>query len=576
MEAIELISQDLFDKIRSRFSNLEMGDELGNVTKDPQKARFFDFDFVLEGANLGRISISINQRGNLKIFYGKGLLEDHDAFVQHQWFKFLKEMRKFAKRRRLRFDTRDITKSNLSKEDFQFLASTGTKENTMSESRLFGSSKTSYRPLEKTRLILRHRKPVDDSVRGARSRNIEAIFVENADGERFKFPFIDLSGAKAMQRHCANGGRPHDDHGKEIISMSEERAKLRAFRNKVGKHDSMQSEANEILNRTESRLEAVKHELNSISTQSGYEGWKARFKPTGADELIVDAATLETYKNTFTINSFNEELSEYFPLIHKVMQETSEVDLEEYIGEVHEEQTCKECGMYESKCECEVNEEANFQKFVEWMDKVSEMHLTDDQINGLKELLDQNIDSGVDGLNAIESLKGIGIQDDDLENMIQDAGPDGDLKTIVTMWLSQNDDTDAIEKLGLDSSQEQSATSEEPPAEEMPAEEPPTEEMPPEEPSPTPAAGQPTESTAEEVARNPVKVKRPTEEDVQEMIKSFYNRENNTFPLGEEGVITKVTKTYGEDYRELAEEIIEQLTSERTFEDILRLSGLKK
>ena len=47
MKAIQIISQDLFDKVRSRFSNLEMGDETGAVTIDPTEAKFFDFDFVL-------------------------------------------------------------------------------------------------------------------------------------------------------------------------------------------------------------------------------------------------------------------------------------------------------------------------------------------------------------------------------------------------------------------------------------------------------------------------------------------------------------------------------------------------
>ena len=39
MKAIQIISQDLFDKIRSRFSNLEMGDKAGSVTIDPVEAR---------------------------------------------------------------------------------------------------------------------------------------------------------------------------------------------------------------------------------------------------------------------------------------------------------------------------------------------------------------------------------------------------------------------------------------------------------------------------------------------------------------------------------------------------------
>ncbi len=138
MNAIELISQDLFDKVRSRYKNLEMGDEDGNVTSDPRTARFFDFDFVLEGDNLGRVSISINERGALKIFYSQGILEGTDPVAQKLWFNFLKEMRNFAKRRLLRFDTRDITKSNLDKNDFQYLAQTGSKENNMSESKTYG------------------------------------------------------------------------------------------------------------------------------------------------------------------------------------------------------------------------------------------------------------------------------------------------------------------------------------------------------------------------------------------------------------------------------------------------------
>ena len=63
MKPIELISQDLFDKIRSRFDNLQMGDESGAVTMTPKDARFFDFDFSIEGNRLGRVSVSINEIG---------------------------------------------------------------------------------------------------------------------------------------------------------------------------------------------------------------------------------------------------------------------------------------------------------------------------------------------------------------------------------------------------------------------------------------------------------------------------------------------------------------------------------
>jgi hypothetical protein len=82
MNIIEIIAQDLFDKVRSRFTNLQMGTEEGAVTSDPKEARFFDFDFVLEGNNLGRVSLSINERGSLKIFYSQGITEGTDSITR--------------------------------------------------------------------------------------------------------------------------------------------------------------------------------------------------------------------------------------------------------------------------------------------------------------------------------------------------------------------------------------------------------------------------------------------------------------------------------------------------------------
>ena len=96
MKAIQIISQDLFDKVRSRFQNLEMGDETGAVTIDPAEARFFDFDFVIEGNDLGRVSISLNDLGSLKVYYSQGITENQDDPVKKYWYSFLKEMRFFA------------------------------------------------------------------------------------------------------------------------------------------------------------------------------------------------------------------------------------------------------------------------------------------------------------------------------------------------------------------------------------------------------------------------------------------------------------------------------------------------
>ena len=39
-------STDLFNKIRSKFGNITIGDDTGSATADPSKAVFFDFEYT--------------------------------------------------------------------------------------------------------------------------------------------------------------------------------------------------------------------------------------------------------------------------------------------------------------------------------------------------------------------------------------------------------------------------------------------------------------------------------------------------------------------------------------------------
>ena len=343
MQAIQIISQDLFDKIRSRFTNLEMGDETGAVTIDPVDARFFDFDFVLEGNNLGRVSISLNDLGSLKVYYSQGITENQDDPTKKLWYKFLKEMRFFAMRRLLRFDTRDISKTNLDKNDFQHLATTQPPKEepdmtTMNESRWNNKStkKTSRAVAGRTEVIVRHAHPVDEAYAGSRSqkKNIKAIFIQNQDGERFKYPFIHPAGAFAMAQHVDHGGIPHDPAGKAIIRMSEEIAQLGEFQRKV--HSAtLHDDATGITERAIGRMNELKSQVAALSKRHHYESWMAEFSEmeSGNDIMELDDVTMEEYKQKFTQTNFQEELASYFPLLHKIMREANIVDLEEYVSE---------------------------------------------------------------------------------------------------------------------------------------------------------------------------------------------------------------------------------------------------
>ena len=560
MKAIQIISQDLFDKVRSRFQNLEMGDETGAVTIDPTDARFFDFDFVNEGVNLGRVSISLNDLGSLKIYYSQGITENQDDPSKQMWYKFLKEMRMFAMRRLLRFDTRDIAKTNLDRNDFQHLAATqAPKEEeptmNMNESRWNqkSSKKTSRAVKGATEVIVRHHKAVDEMFPGARSqrKNIRAIFIQNADGERFKYPFIHPAGAFAMAQHVDHGGIPHDSAGKAIMRMSEQIAQLQEFQRQV-QHTQLHDDALGITERAVGRLQELKAQIEALSKRHHYESWVAELQePDDAVLGELDDVTMETYKQTFTQSNFKEELANYFPLIHSIMQETNKIDLEDYVNEA----TCSKC--HKDPCACETEEDVKedaFNAFTEWAEAVEQGKLTDDQIELLKQSLNElpngELELGPDGQTAWQFFSGLGLEDSDLENKLKSAAdldPTADPLEVLKMW-AQESYPELLVALGLSGMNEPEAQPAAEPAPAAPVEQPPAQ---------PPVAEGKEGNMVQEVAK---------------IVKSFYNRDNpEVGPFrGGEGITLDVKKQiaekFGEEAGEQAAQMAEQFMNKLTQE----------
>jgi len=108
---IDKVADALFEKIRGRFENVSLGDETGDATVKPEDARFFNFDYVNnEGKNYGNITISIIDNDSLKIYFSKNISEQLKGYELKQWFNFLYELRNFARRNLMTFDTRDINR----------------------------------------------------------------------------------------------------------------------------------------------------------------------------------------------------------------------------------------------------------------------------------------------------------------------------------------------------------------------------------------------------------------------------------------------------------------------------------
>ena len=605
MDATNNIATDLFYKIRSRFKGLKLGDSGGAITINPEDARFFDFDYM-EGENaIGHVSISLAEQNSLKVYFSTGITESMDGGQKDNWYGFLKELRTFAKRRLMAFDTRDITKDNLDQRDFEFLTQHNTPkdqsntvvkpvgESIMSESTLYGSKTVSYQKLMDTRLIIKHSQAVmDDAAPGARSRNISGLFVENQDGERFKYPFIHLAGARAMQRHVANGGVPYDDLGKSIVTMSEEIAQLKSFGNYVVRNDLMNSDTNNVVERSAEQLNRLREQIKAMSKQGHYEQYRESFQAQTQEE--VPQEFVEEFTEKFTVRNFKEDIKNVFPVLYRLMKE-SDIGYDDIVAMTTTEQDTVE--------DVELEEHNEFDQFESWVMGLGEDSAIASQDpeeqqtakQELQELIGQHFPAGVDGDNAITSLKGI-IEDPQLFKAIKDqakpdaGGPDSCVRGLVKKWLTANA-PEALEGLDFGDFVEEPVAAPEAGAE-VPVEEPqmagdsPDERNsddqgppfdPDEEPSKpvTPGKHGQERSKVKHLAQQGMK-KAMNVQELAEFIHTFYDRESGTFPKGPEGVAIMVGKKFGEQAEMVARKMVERMAPQQQDPQIAELARIRE
>jgi len=573
MDARNNIATDLFYKIRSRFKNLKLGAETGQLTINPEEARFFDFDYMEGATPIGHVSVSLAEPNSMKVYFSNGITEGMDDGQKGNWYKFLRELREFAKRRLLSFDTRDIAKDNLDRRDYQFLAQNAqpkqTKNNTiqtpvgesvMSESTMYGSKTVSYQKLMDTRLIIKHNQAVmDDAHPGARTRNISGLFVENADGERFKYPFIHLAGARAMQRHVANGGVPYDEIGESIIKMSEEIAQLKSFGNYVVRNDLMNSETNSVVERSSSYLNGLREQIKAMSKQRHYEAYKENFEAYDGSEVPQDV--VEDFKEKFTVKSFKEDIATVFPVLYRLMKENDTIGYDDIVALTQEE-------LQQEDVELDQPAYDPMAKFENWVMALGEESAITSQdpeeqqaaIQQLQSLIGQPFVAGVDGTNAIESLKGI-IDDPQLMQGIKDtadADPESDLRSAVKQWLELYA-PEVAEQLDFGDMDAGEAPAEDPVAAPEAGGEAPAEE-------PQMASDDPEE-------RNQGKM---NVQELAEFIHTFYDRDSGTFPKGPEGVCTMVGKKFGEQAENVARKMVERMAPEQQDQSMNELARIRQ
>jgi hypothetical protein len=425
MREIEKIAENLFDKIRSRFEDISLGDEKGQSTTVPEKARFFNFDYISkDGENFGNVTLSLIGNTSLKIYYGQNITQELEHGQQDEWFAFLRGLREFARRNMLTFDTRDITRRNLDisaiKQQSKANSTFDTDEVEVSESvervineSMYGSRINSYEDRGPVTIRVKHTDFIDPEKRGSRARKIESIYLETHRGERFLLDHNNLHYARAQARHISEGGVLHDERGQHISELMKEMAAMKHF---VAGARRRQFEDRETQEMVHSALKHYDQDTRLLRQMRGARGYRSYFESWVPEAPVEDDINVDALRERFVKKIYDDRFNEALPYVYRAHQK---------------EQSAMETAMAE--------------EFAAWADTIDEDagHPDSEQEQeDLARLMSTPYAVGMDGMDA-QSAFGVIIGDESLthefRNLAHEQGEDADARPIVLAWLQEHD-----------------------------------------------------------------------------------------------------------------------------------------
>jgi hypothetical protein len=607
----ERIAQDLVQQMSTRFPSMKKetvdGKPIDGKEHRDGDTRKISFDFTnrRNGEKLTNVSISLSdadQKPALLVLWNKNPRDS-------SWIDFLDELGDFAQSHSLDFKLQNPSQSNLDKRD-------PIGEGNMNESRLSGTSRTSYQEIGEAKIIVRHSQPVNYNAPNGRTQHIERIFIENAVGERYAYPVKHLNGARALAQHVSHGGTPYDDIGKHVVSLSEELAKLRFFKNYVDRSEVISEAMGTIHSKVIERIEQIKKEVHTLQSPKNYTLFKENFTSRPSKDVPEDI--LNDWVDRLTVRSFNEELKAVFPYIYSLVDESDipvkEIEVDDILAErvspewvevnrkakellakgMTVDQVAKQLGVQGpnnnmtgsmgglwgaiNKAAQEVQQpkttfespEDQFESAIEQLVREEDDLFSGDEdrssqaMQSLKDLFNQDLPLGTNASNVRDSLKDI-VDNDKLGKAFEALAELGldemDARPIISEFLKAHDaenQTDFASKLGFDKDM--------PPAEAPPEAAPAEAPVAPAE-APAPAAEAPPEAVPAEappvaapVAENPdedmIRKKQSRHgstaeklfDEIEERVSGFFNANEGTMTIGEEGFVTKMCKELKEKY----------------------------
>lgn len=296
----------MYNLLVTRDFDPEILDSAGRAVTDPAEAELFSFDYRTDRKNYGTVVVLMGSDRELEVYYGDNLGRAMEREDRAEWYQFLEQLKSYATRNLLTFEL-----NNLNRLKYTMQGMAAIKEGLFEG--YYGTKKISYSDQPKrTKLVIRHDRNLGEGE--ARFRHIESLFVETAEGERFRVPSRSLTHGRMLARHVAEGGTPYDAFGQHITDMMSEMATMSRFV-RAARGRSLDTEAAAMTESAVRHYQALKAKAKRMIGQRGYREQRDDFDPAAFTDSAV---TVEAIRDMFIDNRVDQRIEEALPILARL------------------------------------------------------------------------------------------------------------------------------------------------------------------------------------------------------------------------------------------------------------------
>jgi len=260
------------------------------------------------------------------------------------------------------------------------------------------------------KIKIQHSKNMEEGMQ--RFRNVERIYLENVEGERFLLDTKRPGLARVYARHIAEGGKVNDDRWNHIHSLVEEYTNMAGFV-RATRNGQFNESTQSLVNEGTNHYLNIRETLHKLAGKKGYNTYFENWTPTLNEDMGIGQPDLA---EMFMSRSIDPRIERAMPILLKIHKASGKID--------------------------EITE------LEEWSNTIISEKLKPTDNIAIKDLaaeFAEEIPVGDDAINIMNLLSNYNLENEKLFSELNDlANQDvnADARDVVLSWAQRSDDHD--------------------------------------------------------------------------------------------------------------------------------------